>query len=269
MIALLLLLTINAFAASDSMDAYDKTYPRDNTFCSSKGKRVELMIRGSNKFIEPRERGYGEFLFYKRAGIKPKLLDLNSLRGDTYRLFNGTSPLCSKTHGYKISQDTVAILLLKENKPFQDKLVIQFMDLSTMTPKDVLETNYPTDKAIKTADGFSFRILTENYNPEMGKVKLESAEYIFQEKQFPQWMDYSAKGFVLNPETTFKRFPYKKLFKDKDDFMMFTSWNDGEKKFLRPVMYLAVNHKLRKNCLLFTEKKQKLVGNELWRCHAI
>ena len=62
MISILFFLTLSAFAASDSKDAFDKSFPRDNTFCSYKGSRVELLIRGENKFTEPKK-------------IKPRVID--------------------------------------------------------------------------------------------------------------------------------------------------------------------------------------------------
>lgn len=265
---ILLFLSLSAFASSDSTDAFDKSYARDNTFCSYKNHRMEFLIRGGSKFTEPKERGYGELLFY-RTDKKAKLLEMNGFRSDTYRFFMGTSPLCSKSHGYQLADSTMAVLLLKENRPFKDKLVIQQVDLKTFTPGAFVETNYPTDKAFKTADGFTFRTVPENHNPEVGKVSLEGQEYIFQEKEFPYWINYSLKGFVVSPEMTFTKFPFKNYFKDIRDFQMLTGWNETEKKFSNSVMYIAVNHKIKKRCLLFIGKKQKLEGNEMWRCHTI
>jgi hypothetical protein len=269
MVALLLLFTMSLFAATDSTDAFEKTYPRDNTFCSYKNQRIELLIRGSNKFIESKDRGYGEFIFVRRAGKKPKLLELNNLRGDTFRFFLGTSPHCSKSHGYQMDPTTMAVLFLKENKPFTDKLVIQLFDLITLTPKNNIETNYPVDRALKITDGFVFRTVPEMFNPDMGKVKINGEEYIYQEKSFPLWINYTTAGFETSLEKTFSKSPWPKTFKDIDDFIAMTGWNASEKKFSKTVVYQAVNHKIKKTCLLIIEAKQKLAGTETWRCQAI
>ncbi len=54
---MLLLLNLTSFASTDTKDAFDKSFPRDNTFCSYNDKRVEILIRGENKFTEPKEKG--------------------------------------------------------------------------------------------------------------------------------------------------------------------------------------------------------------------
>lgn len=269
MLPLLFLLTTSVFAASDSLNAFEKTYPRDNTFCSYKKERVELLIRGHNKFTESKDRGYGEFIFIRRAGKNPKLLELNSLRGDTFRFFLGTSPNCSKSHGYLIDTKTLAVLFLKENKPFLDKLVIQFFDPATMTPTKFLETQYPVERAFKINNGFVFKTIPETFSPDFGKVKINGEEFLFQEKSFPIWVNYTAAGFENSPEKTFEKSPWKKLFKDMDDFTATTGWNADEKKFTKTVVYEAVNYKIKKKCLLVIEAKQKLAGSESWRCQAI
>lgn len=271
MMPLFLFLSLSAFASSDALNVFEKTYPRDNTFCSYKGKRVEFLVRSGSKFTEPRERGYGESIFFRKSQSRmdPKLLALSSGHSDTYRLFLGTSPVCSKSHGYQIDKDTIAILLLKENKPYRDKLVIQLLDSLTLLPKTFIDTNYPVDKARPSADGFSVRTFPETYNLEMGKVKIENQDFIYQEKEFPIWMKYSAAGFEVNPSTTYDQFEFKKYFKDESDFNESVGWLPAEKKFSKAIMYHAVNHKMKKSCLLFIAGKQKLAGTELWRCQTI
>lgn len=270
MISLLLFATLSAYAASDSTNAFEKSFPRDNTFCSYKGApRVEVLIRGESKFTEPKERGYGELIFYRQFSKRPSLMKISKTRSDTFRLFNGVSPLCSKSHGYELDDGTMAVLLLKENRPFKDKLVMQLFESKTLKPIEFIETNYLTDRAKKTKTGFAFNTFRENHNPEMGKVSIHGSEFIFQEKDFPQWMEYSNKTFVLLPDLTFERLPWKKLFKDLEDFLAVTGWNPVDKAFSKNIVYFAINHKMKKRCLLFIENKQKLAGNELWHCQTI
>lgn len=269
MFIFVVLMTLSAFAATEAQFAFDKSFPRDNTFCHVKDQRIELLIRGSNKFTEPKERGYGEYIFLRNLPSKvPKLLSLNHSRGDTLKLFLGTSPQCSKSHGYLLDSKTLAILLQKENRPFNDKLVIQFFDITTMTPGEALETNYPTDRAAKTADGFAFRVMAESLNLDMGRVNIEGKQFIFQEKVFPIWMSYSKKGFEVQDDMTFDKFPWKEFFKDQEDFNSLTAWNNTDKKYGKKIVYVAVNHELHKKCILLIEAKQKLAGTESWKCQA-
>jgi hypothetical protein len=264
-----LFLSLWAGASPDSKLTFDKSYPRDNTFCHFKNKRVELLIRGSQKFTEPNERGYGEFIFLRNLPVRiPMLMKLNTSRADTFKLFLGTSPQCSKSHGYMIGNDLIAVLLQKENRPFKDKLVIQLFDANSMTPKESIETNFPTDRATFMPDGFAFRVLAENHNPEMGRVMIAGEKFIYQEKTFPEWISYSLKGFEIKDNLTFDKFPWRNAFKDQRDFNEVTGWNEKDKKFTKKIVYLAVNHKLKKECLLFIAAKQKIHGSEAWRCQA-
>lgn len=269
MLWLFYFLSFSALAASDSTNVYEKAYPRDNTYCTVNSKRVEFIIRGSNKYTEPKERGYGEFLFYKNTLKKPKLLELNQTGSDTFGFFKGNKTICSKSHGYKLDDSTFALLLKKENRPFNDILTIQLFDTNSFSPKESISTQYPVEKIEKSTNGFVFKTVPENYSPEFGKVMIEGNEYIYQEKNFPIWIGYSLAGFEVLSELSFKRFPWKKLFKDQEDFLTTTGWNSVEKKFTKTISYLAVNHKLKKRCLLIIEKKQKLAGNETWRCQTI
>lgn len=215
--------------------------------------------------------GYGELLFFRNLPVrKPTLLSLSKSRGDTFKLFLGTSPYCSKSHGYLLESKKLAILLLKENRPFIDKLVIQFFDVTTMKPAEYLETSYQADRAMKTEDGFAVRVNSDNYNRDMGTVKIEGEKFIYQEEQFPQWISYSIKsGFEVMSTLTYEKFPWKDAFRDENDFLAMTSWDPETKKFGKKIIYVAVNHKLKKKCLLLIEAKQKPVGGEAWRCQAI
>lgn len=268
----MLLLVLQLFsgrAATDSVNTFEQTFGRDNTFCSFKGKRVQIILRGHAKFTEQRDTLYGEYLFYQFDGMKPTLLELNKDHDHTYRIFLGTSPMCSKSHGYMIDDKTIAVLLLKENQPFEDKLVIQFFDAKTLTPRDFIETEYPTDKAKFTKTGFAFRTSSELHEPEIGKVTIQSESFIYQEKNFDYWVGYSKSGFAIDTALTYEKSSWAGMFKTKEDFLSTFGWNPTEKKFQRTVVFEAVNHKTHRKCLLVVEKKQKLEGNEGWICQAI
>jgi hypothetical protein len=269
MIVLLLALALQAQAATDSANAFEKSYGRDNTFCTHKGKRVEFLIRGGSKFTETHDSGYGELVFFRREDKKPVLMDIASSHADTFRFFLGASPICSKSHGYILDDKTIAVLLLKENKPFLDKLVIQLVDSTTLKPKSFLVTDYAVDKAIIRKNGFAIRSMPENLNREIGKVKIEGQPYVFNEKEFPKWHTYSIKGFENAPEMTFDKFPWRKYFKDIQDFNQTTGWDQASGKFTKDIVFFAVNFNVRKRCILFIDKKRPLTESEQWRCQAM
>lgn len=261
-------MAFQAFGASDSLNAYEKSYARDNTFCTFKGKRVEILIRGGNKFTENKDT-YGELVFYKQKEDKPVQMKVSLSQADTFRFFEGSNFICSKAHGYLIDDSTIAVLLLKENKPFQDRLVIQLFDSNTMKPKDFIETEYAVDRAVFKKNGFAIRANEENLNREIGKVMIDGQPYIFNEKEFPKWFTYSVKGFESAAELTYEKFPWRKSFKDIQDFYQVTGYEQKSGKFLNDKVYLAVNFQVRKRCLLFIDKKRPLTNTENWRCQTM
>jgi formylmethanofuran dehydrogenase subunit C len=75
--------------------------------------------------------------------------------------------------------------------------------------------------------------------------------------------------FQVNSDETYEDFPWKKFFKSMEDFNLLTQWDKNKKKYLKDMFYVAVNHKIKKQCLIFLEKKQTLTGDEPWRCQTI
>lgn len=265
---ILVLLTGVQAATTNATNLFEKTFARDNTFCHNKTARIEILIRGETKYSEIHERGFGEFLFVNHPKKKILSLELNNSRSDSFRFFPGVSPMCSKGLGFKMDSK-IALLLLKENRPFKEKLVIQFFDYDTLMPKEYIETNYVTSKAKKFNDGFAFNVLGERYESDMGKVKIEGVQYIYQDRDFPKWMSYSAKGFEILPSLTYEMWPWKKAFKDEADFLAMTGWDPVEKVFKNNISYIAVNHSIKKGCMLFVNAKKKVDGSESWRCQTM
>lgn len=266
---IILLISGLLHAASDDMNMFEKTFPRDNTFCHQNGKRIEIIIRGSVKQNDPSERGYGEYFFTRLDGQEPKLLALNSERSESLKFFPGDSKVCTKTLGFSIDKETAGILLLKDNRPYKETLVIQFFDLTTLQPKNHLETNYATDKVNITKDGFVFNNLDEKIETTTGKIKIEGVDYTFQDREFPKWISYTSKGFEVLSTLTFENYPGKMFFKDEADFLSMMGWNSTKKEFMNNFIYVAVNHKLKKACLLVEAQKKKPDGSEKWRCHTM
>lgn len=255
-----------AYAESiDVRSLNEKTYVRDNTYCHMGKRTLEIEIRGDSRHTESVEKAYGEYLFsYKRK--KPKLLPLNVDRLHSYRLFAGRDTLCSKSFGYQLDKDKLAVLFLKENRPFMDKLSLQIFDMNTTEPVAVVETEYTSDKTQVVSGGFIFRTYAERQGLEMGSVKIQGTEYFFQDRDFPYWMKYTNAGFETAVAESFTNSPWKKYFKDEQDYIATTGWDSAEKKFKNSVLYIAVNHKEKKECLLLMPSKTKISGSETWRC---
>ncbi len=196
------------------------------------------------------------------------MLPLNKEKLHTYRFFEGKSDLCSKSLGYLIGKDKFALLFLRENRPDKDTLAFQIINTKTFEPESIVETDYAADDTEKTADGFIFKTHEKREGLEMGKTKIKDADYVFQDRNFPIWMKYSLNGFEISGSVSFQKNHWKDYFKNENDFFETSGWDKKEKKFKNSVLYVAVNHKLKKECILLTPAKVKITGEEPgWRCN--
>jgi len=245
-----------------------KTYTRDNTYCLLGGKRLEIEIRSEAPHTEPKEKNYGEYvLYYPKVKKKGTLLPLGEDKLNSYRLFAGRGTKCSKSYGYSLDSKKLAVLFLKENRPFMDKLSLQIFNSDSAAPESIIETDYKSDLTVGIDNGFIFRTYADRQGLEMGTVKINDVEFFFQDRDFPIWMKYTLQGFEVTPSESFQRYPWKQYFKTEKEFLESAGWTDTEKKFKNTVQYIAVNHKGKKECVLLMPQKTKLSGSETWRCN--
>lgn len=262
---LILLLSNLLMASPNSTDMYEGSFPRDNTFCQVGENKVEFSLRGHTKFTEPKDRGYGELLFY-RLGEKRVLIPDVEGRSGYYRFFKSENGLCSKAASYDLDGSTFALLLLKANRPHKDKLTIQLLDSKKLSPLKTYPTEFLADKTMLAPGGFTFRTNSERIEIEMGSVMMGDKKFTYQDRDFQEWVNFDKKGFWINEKLTFQQSPYKNFFKDEADFFQVTAWSPTEKKFQNRTFYLAVNHQERRECLLVLKAPIKLTGSEEWRC---
>lgn len=268
MILFPLLISAALAESIDLRNLKEKTYTRDNTYCKFGPKRVEFQIRSESKFSDRREKAYGEYVVFYPEEENMELLKLNKDMLHTFRLFYGKSDLCSKTYGFKIGKDKTAILFLQENRPFKDKLIIQLLNSSGTVAQDTIHTQYISDQAEAYPDGFIFRIHSERLDIEMGKIKMKDIDYTYQDREFISWMSYTSEGFKHLPTQTYFKFSWKHLFKDEQDFLTSSGWTESSGTFANQKLFMAVNLKLKKECVLMLPEKMNITGTEPgWRCN--
>ena len=242
----------------------ETTYPRDNAVCYVNGQRLELFIRGTEKSIEPADLGYGQHILYKKNGFLYSL-PLSSPRTDTFRFMKGDNQTCSRIKGFDVGEN-LALLFLKENGASLQKLVIQLIHKNSLIPKDVIETAYLTNDAVPIKDGFAFVSHSDKDDLDSGSVMIEGQKYSYQDRKLSVWVSYTTKGFKIVPEITYANFPWKSFYKDQVEFLQATGWDQKQESFQNPTIYVAVNHKLKRECLHLSPGRKKISGAEDWRC---
>lgn len=266
MFTLLLLISSLFSQATEIRNLSEKTYTRDNTFCQIGSQRTQIQIRSVNSKTELGEKKYGEYVFYYPK-VEAELLPINQDNLSNFQLFHGKSSLCSKSLGFKISPDKMAVLFLKENGIDPDKLTIQLFNLKDARPTEVIETEYITNEAKDFEGGFVFQTFTPRRSIELGKIKIADVNYTYQDRNFYYWVSYTKKGFEISLEKTFEESDMKDFFKNSLEFGKAIGWDEKSKSFKNSLLYLAVNHKEKKQCVLFAESAQKITGSETdWIC---
>lgn len=269
MTILFLLLSASLYAAANSTDMMEKSFVRDNTICKVGSSKVEFSIRGLNKFTESKDKGYGELVFITQNQNK-KLFDISQGLTGLFRFFKGESTLCTKSAAYNLDQETFALLFQKANRPLKDKLVIQLIDSKTLKPTKLISTDYLANKTLEAPGGFYFRTNGERLEVDMGSIERDGKKYTYQDRDFQLWMLFEKAGFSLSEKMTYQQSPFKKHFIDEADFLQATGWSAEEKKFNNSIFYLAVNHQLKRQCIIVVPTLQKFSGKEDgWRCQPI
>lgn len=261
----ILVLIISLASFGNDQDTFEKTYPRDNTFCQIGNKRLEIMVRGFQSHTEPKERMWGENVFARSPKGKLSRIPV-TMESGLYRLFPGNPSACTKVVGTMVG-NRFAILFQKHNSPHKHRVVVQYIDPATLKPLDTVYTPYLSDKAqIKNS-----RVILRTHSParqemEMGKVSIGGTTYLYQDHLLPLWISLNKDGFSPEPTETFENFTYKSFFKNSDDFKIQSGWDEKEKTFKKTKLYVAINHATKSKCILLIDSKKVLNGEENWIC---
>lgn len=263
-----ILLIYSLLSSAWSVDLKETTYKRDSTACRFKSVRYKFQLRGISQFTEVKDKSYGEYVFFGEDETNIEQIDINKDHSHTYRFFKGQNSLCSKSYGFKLSEDQVAILLQKENRPFKDKLSILIFDFKSKKKVDFIETDYPVKEAEPSKDGFIFEVIPEKEETVMGKLTFKGENFRYQDQRMPTWYSYDLKnGTVPATDITFNKLRFKKAFKDINEFLEASGWSASENKFKNVIIYHAFNMGLTRQCVLFSSEKIKPTPEGPWRCY--
>ncbi|WP_408095820.1 hypothetical protein ACJVC5_12320 [Peredibacter sp. HCB2-198] len=255
---LLFIGSILLMACAEAQDfTYDKTYTHDNTFCRVDGKRIEIEVKSLYQYTAPDEAEYGEDLFVIANGKKTPI-KFNSNNIGRYRLFKGNNNYCTKAFSIRLNESELAMFFLKDNRPFNDQLLYMVYDFKKNAVVRTSETIFLSEKAEVKNNRLHFLSKPEVIEKDSGVVSIEGKPYYFSEKAFLPWVSFNGQEFVLNMERSFEEFEGKKLFKDLNIFVQFSTLN--QLKLNQFTTYkIAVNHELKRTCISFDDN--------VWKCH--
>lgn len=256
--SILLVFALNAHAMDfGSRVLLDKTYVRDNSYCRIAPKRYELEIRSFDQYTSFDEAEYGEhaFVIYNN---NYKLLPLNEKMIGRYRFLKGKDKNCTKNLSLNIGKSGLIVFFLKDSRPFLDTLsMVHYDDVTKQI--DVKETTLPVENAwVKNnvLHIYSYETLT---NPDMGKIKINGQEHIYNQKPFGAIWTFDGKTFRVDDTETFNHFPFKSIIKTKEEFKRIFKWDSGKGNFTVKSFIYAVHMQARKECL-------KAENSEEWVC---
>jgi hypothetical protein len=263
----IIFLSLAISAGAEVRNLYEKTYPRDNTFCLLSGRKVEVQLRGVNKLIDPGEEKIGQVAFFKNKARQYFPLELGNASSGSFRFFRKSgASLCSKSAGFRLDADHLAILFEKENHPFRGQLVVQTFNIKNMEATELRETGVSASQAEPIAPyGFAFNSIPERPQVQSGDISIAGSTYHFQDRELVLWYKFGPNPTLL-PTLVYDKFPWKHLLKDQQEFLNSTGWDAKEDKFKSPKFYIAVNHNEKKECLLFSSETTRPNGSEAWLC---
>lgn len=235
LVLVLFMLAVSWFARAE------KAYMKDRSTCQLNGESFVVEIRSPKRITVSDDDPYGERVqvLHKERILK---VDLRNQGMGRYRFLTAHNEICPKPGVLTLPSGELAILLLKDNRPFPDTLVVLYLNLKTQST-DLMTTKVPTDGGL-IRDGRAFlRLAAEDRIGKVGNVMIGSEKFHFVEKTLEPWMSFDGKNFRLDRDITYENFERKDLLKkdllkDLDEFQKIT-------------YRLAV--KARRSCLSFNQ----------------
>lgn len=243
-----------------------ETFRRTNSFCNLENQKIEFSIKATTSNVEPQDKKWGQWIFteIKTNPKDPIILPDNfSFR---MKFFPKKSPQCTNSFIKKIADQKFMQLLLKDNRPKKETLFIQIFDLKNKTNL-FIDTNMDIHDPEEHKDGVTFETNLHDDSFYMTKAQFEGQSFLIQSRSFIQRMLLKENSITVDEVLTFEKSPWKPAFKDLNDFLVKTGWDKEKKSFVKSWVNIAVSHKTKKRCILFsdTQVKPKTIDSN-WQC---
>lgn len=243
-----ILLLASLFARAES-SLFEKTYPRDNTFCRAGQKSIEVKIKSHEQYAEYQDNVYGDKLFLL-TGDKVKDVDLDDEGIGRYRFLRGENSVCSKALSLSLGNGEVAIFLSKENRPHEDTLTILYYNFRT-NDYEVISTDHRVNNAYIVDGKLVFKLKADSCLQKTGHTLIDGKRFVYSQKDFEPWISFDGKHFAVDKNLTFGKFDGRDYYLNYDEFVL----HKGKSKIVR----YAINSNLKTRCISFSE-------NDNWKC---
>lgn len=270
-LSVVFLFTILAYGMS-----LEKSVPFQETICQLGTAKASFLLRFDKK-IDPAENDYsGAPMVFLRSNKTHIIEPLTKpYPGDFSFIPAQEKSTCNDTQGFELNNSTMAILYSKDNRPFQDLHQVVVWDTKADKILDKRELGAVV-KYFKIKDGFAFSKLIPRSDVDQIQMTSPSGRKMnATDKDLNALQAVTLNGDRLkiefDPKLSYEQSPWKKFFKNQNDYLQSTGWDSKKKTFKNVVVYEATyfNRKesdISESCIALTDKRGGEINRSGWKC---
>ena len=185
------------------------------------------------------------------------------------------SSSCTDTQGFELNENSIAILYTLDNRPFQDlhQVVVWDAKLEKILEKRELGA---VVEYFKIKNGFAFsKMIPRSDGEEIAMVSSSGRKMTATDKDLNAFQTVTLNGNKLkvefDPSLSYERSPWKKFFKNQNEFLKAAGWNSKKKTFQNIIVYEATSLNQQEgneseSCIAFADKRGGKFAPSAWKC---
>ena len=242
-----LILNLQNLWAQDSTSLYESSYSRNNSYCKWKDHKIEIKLKGPEKYIEYHDREYGQFVFLLRTDSKTPPIHVKDFFPSRYRFLSGNGGHCSKSLSI-VRNNKLFFFLLKDNRPLRDELVFLIFNpemnqvSAQMTKERVVDASVVNNQ-------LRFASSQATGNESTGTVKIGQKEFTYKEEALSLWKLFDGADTRIDERMTYEKSTNLKKNFRYDDFLKKFKWDKSARTFRITTYYAATSFKTKEMCI--------------------
>lgn len=241
-IVLLFMMLLSFFAKAE------KTYRHDHDVCKVKGEMIDLDLHAFEQYSDSEDDEYGELVFLKHNQSTIRI-DLRQNGMGRFRMMKLYNDYCPKVLTIAMPKDEMAFFFLKDNRPFQDQVVIIYYNITTRA-HEVITSEIAGKNYFLKDNRLYLKASKDDTDTRTGSVVIHKEKYSFIDRKLDPWVSFDGRHVKLETDLTWERFEYNGYIRK------------AELKSL-PNLY-RTRYKVAFNP--FTKKKCLSVNDGDWKC---